>query len=248
VLPSFQGFSTAHTLFIDEERALAFVAGSDLGIGGPHIYSMASPTNPVYVGKWDLEYAHEVHERDGLMLVSAIRAGELFLVDVTVPQAAATLGAIVCHRAATHSAWSTEDGTHVLITDEIGGALCRTWDTRNPAAPVLTGIWSPNPRSIPHNVLIEGNLAFVSYYTAGTRILDVSDPQALVEVGFFETHPSSNLGVVEGCWGVFPLFPNSPDLFVISDIGNGLQVLELTPGTTGRADLEPSGAGEGRRW
>ncbi|MGQ0720312.1 MAG: choice-of-anchor B family protein [Candidatus Eiseniibacteriota bacterium] len=241
VLPSFQGFSTAHTLFIDEDRALAFVAGSDLGVGGPRIYSLASPTSPAYVGKWDLEYAHEVHERDGLMLVSAIRAGELFLVDVTVPQAPVMVGSIFYHHAATHSAWPTEDGSHVLITDEIGGALCRTWNISNPASPVLAGVWSPDPRSIPHNVFIEGHLAFISYYTAGIRILDVSDPQALVEVAFCDTHPSSNLGFFAGCWGVFPFFPNSPDLFLASDIEHGLHLFELTPGTTGRADLERAG-------
>jgi hypothetical protein len=93
-----------------------------------------------------------------------------------------------------------------------------------------SGTWSANPRSIPHNAIIDGDLAYISYYTAGTRIVEVSDPFAPREIAFYDTVPSTNDPAYDGCWGVFPFYPNSPGLFVVSDMTRGLFVLEHTPG------------------
>ena len=34
---------------------------------------------------------------------------------------------------------------------------------------------------------MEGNLAYVSWYTRGTRVVDISDPTSLTEVGHWDT-------------------------------------------------------------
>ena len=238
-VPTPSDFGAAHNLYIDEETATAYVAGADVGNGGIRIYSLASPPVPSYVGSWDPHYAHDVYVQDGVMVVSAIWQGQLDIVDVSTPAAPAELGCVFYHGAFTHNAWITPDGAHVIVTDEKPGAICRLWDITNPALATLSGTWSPNPRSMPHNAIIEGELAYISYYTAGTRIVDVSDPFNPEEIAFFDTVPSTNLAAFDGCWGVFPFYPQSPGLFVVTDMTKGLFVLEHTPGVISHGDAAP---------
>lgn len=241
-VPTPSDFGAAHNLYIDEATATAYVAGADVGAGGVRVYSLASPTAPAFLGSWDPHYAHDVYVQDGVMLVSAIYRGQLDIVDVSAPATPVELGCVFYHGAFTHNAWMTPDGTHVITTDEKAGAICRLWNVTDPANATLSGTWSANPRSIPHNAIIEGDLAYVSYYTAGTRIVDVSDPFAPREIAFYDTVPPTNDPAFDGCWGVFPFFPNSPGLFVVSDVTRGLFVLEHTPGRVvhgGDAALAP---------
>lgn len=236
-------FSRAHNLYIDEATALAYVAGSDNGAGGVQIYSLVNPAAPLYVGQWQQAYAHDVFVQDGLMLVSAIQAGRLYLVDVSSPGTPVDLGNVTYPQAFTHNAGLSPDGLRAVTTDERSGSLLRFWDVSAPATPVQIGTWSANPRSIPHNAWIKGDVAYVSYYTAGIRILDVSDYSSPVEIGFYDTFPKSNVNVFDGCWGVFPYYPNSPGLFVASDISRGLYVMEYGPGLTGHGDGGTGGIG-----
>jgi choice-of-anchor B domain-containing protein len=236
---TFTAFVTAHNLYIDEKTALAFIAGSDRDYG-VRILSLADPRRPVQIGFMLQPYAHDVYARGSRMYVSAIREPALLIVDISNPRSPTEIGRIADYRDAfTHNAWLTEDGTHVMTTDEISGARCRLWDIRDLSRQIQTDVYAPlsAPRAIPHNVLIDGPLAFISYYTAGVRVVDVSNPQDLVEVGFFDTVPTHNFGVFEGAWGVFPFYPNSPELFVVSDIFKGLFVLELEE-APGAPDLE----------
>jgi choice-of-anchor B domain-containing protein len=243
-VPHLSDFASAHNLYIDEATETAYVAGSDVGNGGVRIYSLASPTAPAHLGTYDPHYAHDVYVQDGVMVVSAIWKGQLDIVDVSAPAAPVELGCVFYHGAFTHNAWITPDGTHVIITDEKPGAICRLWDITDPSFATLSGIWSPNPRSMPHNAIIEGGIAYISYYTAGTRLVDVSDPFAPEEIAYFDTVPATNQAAFNGCWGVFPFYPQSPGLFVVSDMTKGLFVLEHTPGLIGHGDELPAATGQ----
>jgi hypothetical protein len=67
-------------------------------------------------------------------------------------------------------------------------------------------------------------------------------------VGHYDTYPAHDLATFAGCWGVFPYFPNSPGLFVASDIYRGLFVFELEVGAgraaaAGSVASDPASAG-----
>jgi choice-of-anchor B domain-containing protein len=231
VTPSWNGFVTAHTVHIDEASATAYVAGRN-STGGVLILRLLQPMAPSVVGTWDNVYVHDLFARGGRMYAAAIYVGKCFILDIANLASPSVLGVIQNYpNAFTHNVWSTDDGTHVLTTDEIGGAVVRMWDVSDPAAPEMTDSWSPGDaaRSIPHNVHVDGDLAYVSYYTSGVRVLDISDPHAIQEVASYDTYRPSNAAIFEGCWGVFPYYPNSPGLFVASNIHGGLYVLELAP-------------------
>jgi choice-of-anchor B domain-containing protein len=240
------GFETAHNLWVDEASATLYVAGADVHNGGVRVYDLASPASPAFRGSWESRYAHDVFAREDVIWVSAIHAEELWIVDISTISTPVTLGVIGNYPDAfTHNAWLTDDGRHVLTTDEQSGAWVRMWNVEDPADWYQTDQYSPlgGARAIPHNVHVRGDLAIVSYYTCGVRVVDISDPENLVEVAHYDTYPRDNRGLFDGCWGVFPFFPASPELLVASDISDGLYVLEMDLPGLARAATERRAAG-----
>ncbi|MFN8178690.1 MAG: choice-of-anchor B family protein [bacterium] len=229
---AYAAFRTAHNLYVEFENAALYVAGSNLGNGGVQILSLIDPQRPRPAGSWDLQYAHDVYVRGDTMFVSAIRVASLYIIDIsTRHHPSMTIQGIISNYpyAATHNCWVNDAGTHVITTDEIAGGIVRLWDITQLPSSSLSGTYHPDDSaSIPHNVLVDdGDLAYISHYTAGVRVVDVSNPSDPVEVAFYDTYPSSESGIFAGCWGVFPFYPNSPGLFVASDIQTGLWVFEL---------------------
>jgi hypothetical protein len=117
----------------------------------------------------------------------------------------------------------------------------RIWDYSDPANPVLASTFntecsaSTSPAGdcatfgtySAHNVIVEttGNKvkAYVSWYSDGVLVLDVSDPYNPVEVGRF-LDDSSNGGHPNDFWGVYKQ-PNDP-FFYGSDRNGGLYVFK----------------------
>ena len=225
-LPRYNGFSSAHNLYIDTATARAYIAGSNLIAGGVRILSLANPTAPVQVGSWETAYFHDIYVQDDVLYGAALNVGLLYLLDVTNPGSVSVLGSVATPEDFTHNVWANAAGTHVMTTDEVNGAACRVWDVTNPASISQTDSYLPDPNTIPHNAHIEGDIAFISHYTLGVRIVDLSNPNSLQELGYYDTYPQDDAGTFRGCWGAYPFFPNSPDLIVASDFTEGLFVLE----------------------
>lgn len=223
------GLLQSHSVHIDEGAGLLYVNGSQsVGVGGMRILSLANPIAPVEVGSWEVDYVHDCMARNGRCYAAAIFSRILYVLNVTNPAIIpAPLGTAQGYpHAFPHNAWLTEDNQYVLSTDEESGAACRMWDVST--VPVLqqTDAYLANGVSIPHNAHIEGNLAFVSHYTLGIKVLDVSDPSNMVELAAYDTWPSDDGGTFNGCWGVFPYFQTNTNLIVASDMTTGLWVLE----------------------
>ena len=241
---TYNGFSTAHNLYIEEATARCYIAGSDLSTGGIRVLSLANPTAPVSIGSWEVEYAHDVVSLDHRLYVSAIFDERLHVLDATTPNGIVTLGSVGNYPLAfTHNAWMTADNQFVMTTDETEGASCRMWDVSNPASITQTDAYRPVATSIPHNTHIRDDFAYISHYSIGVRVVDISDPHDITEAGFYDTYPPDNGDGYDGCWGVYPFFPNSPGLMVASDITGGLYVLEFTgalPTSTPQIDVAPT--------
>ncbi|MCX7878856.1 MAG: T9SS type A sorting domain-containing protein, partial [Ignavibacteria bacterium] len=83
--------------------------------------------------------------------------------------------------------------------------------------------WQPPgiTTSIIHNVELYGNYLFAAHYTAGLRIIDVTEPYLPVEKAYYDTYPPDNGFTFNGCWGVY-IFPS--EKIVASDRSTGLYV------------------------
>jgi hypothetical protein len=231
-LPSYSGFNMAHTLYIDEATARCFINGSNLGQGGIRILSLANPAVPMEIGNWEQRYVHDCYVFGNRLYAACIFNARLDILDLsTIPPPVTPLATIQDYpNAFTHNAWTTTDGTAVMTTDETQGSHVRMWDVDSLPATPQTDSWGAAPgTSIPHNVHIDGNLAFVSHYTLGVKVLDIADRFNIVEASRYDTYPPNNGGTFDGCWGVFPYFETNPNLLVASDIQGGLFVLEYIP-------------------
>lgn len=222
------GMNAAHNLFIDTDTGILYTAGANIGSGGTVLLDLTgNPEAPVEINRWTNTYFHDIMVQDGVAYGSAINDPALVVLNVSNPLSISTLGTAESYpQPFTHNAWVTEDNAYVMTTDETSSSSCRMWDLSTLPNLVQTDSYKPNAGTIPHNTHIDGDLAFVSFYTLGVKILDISNPNNLVEVGSWDTWPLNDGSSFDGCWGAFPFFDTRPDVFLLSDFSSGLWVLE----------------------
>jgi hypothetical protein len=129
---------------------------------------------------------------------------------------------------------------------EKGFGYLRIYDFRNLRAPVQIGEYR-TPNSIGaddqaagdytiHNPYVLGNMVYLSWYTDGVRVVDVSDPRAPREVAYFVPPAAKNpvkpsqRGVLTNTtqvWGV--VVDAGTGLIYASDMNSGLWILRRTP-------------------
>jgi choice-of-anchor B domain-containing protein len=114
-----------------------------------------------------------------------------------------------------HQGWLTEDQRYFFLDDEgdesnpeFGLNKTRTliFDVSDLEDPILVKEHMGETFTIDHNLYIKGDLMYQSNYVSGLRILDISDPEDPVEVGFFDTVPDNESVVFDGSWSNYPFF------------------------------------------
>jgi choice-of-anchor B domain-containing protein len=219
-------FTTAHTVTIDHDRALLYANGANGQAGGMRILSLANPASPVQVGSWFGLYVHDSHVRGDTLFAACIYAGQAVALDVSNVAAPAVLGQWSTPGNFTHNSWTSEDGNHLFTTDENATGYLTVYDISDLGNVVEVAQFSANPNAIVHNVRVKGDTAFVSYYTEGVRLLDISDPTTPVEFGYYDTWPGAS-GGFHGDWDVDPFYPSG--VFIVSDIESGLWIFRAEP-------------------
>ncbi|NIR50135.1 choice-of-anchor B family protein [candidate division KSB1 bacterium] len=125
-----------------------------------------------------------------------------------------------------HSGWPTEDGQFLFICDELSqtpNADITVWDISNPGnAEFVTGF--NDSIATVHNLFVRGDFAFASYYTAGFRIFDISNPRQPKILHEFDTSPQTG-EQFNGAFGTFP-FTRSGNIYV-SDMQTGLYIFSF---------------------
>lgn len=235
--------NVAHNLFIDGETL--YVVGHE-GIGGwrTRIFDVRDPLVPVLRAELTTVGAHDITVLDGILYEGGGWGG-FHIWDVRDPAhpvhlAAADTNAGPRPHYHAHSVWPSADRRHVFVMNEIeswwpggpivaGGMRVYRWDGAHSlelAATWRTDAAAGQPALAIHNVVVSGRHAFVSYYQAGLRVLDIADPEHPVEVGYFDTHPAAPGALFEGCWGV-ALGAGSDPLVYASDRQRGLYQLRF---------------------
>jgi choice-of-anchor B domain-containing protein len=120
-----------------------------------------------------------------------------------------------------HSGYPTEDGDYLFICDEAAKGEApdiTVWDIRDFDRPKkVTEIFDFT--ATVHNLYIIGNFAYVSYYSAGVKIFDISNPEFPILMDTYDTAPESEK---EGFTGVFGIYPYSlQNKLLVSDRNNG---------------------------
>lgn len=221
------------------------IAGSSLNAGRYRAYTLADPARPEFVaGASTNDYMHDASSfviTDARKDTQCSNAGNecevlldfnettIDLWDVTDPSTPVRLSRPSYGDASyVHSGWWSEDRQHVFVHDELDeqqrglNTTVRVFSVADLTAPVQVGSWTGPTRAIDHNGYVRGNRYYVSNYSRGLTVLDISDPATPVAVGRLDTYPfSDNTGFV-GAWGTYPFFAG--DFIAISDIDSGLYI------------------------
>ncbi len=218
-------FTSAHTLWIDQEQGLLYANGTSTGM---HVLDLQpDPLNPREVGSFDGFYIHDSYRRGDILYASAIYEGFLALLDVRDPGHIREVTRFFTGGRFTHNSWLTRDGRYVFTTDERPNRPLEGWDIRDPLNPRKVSEYLARAGSIPHNVMVDGDRLLVAHYTDGVRLLDIRNPERPQLMGYYDTFPGTEEGFA-GAWGAY-IFPAS-DLIVVSDISGGLFVVQYTGG------------------
>lgn len=234
------GFQQAHNISVNEESGFAYVVSGTLSTGIAAI-DLSNPTSPTVAGTWNTSNVHDVQvvsytsgpfagreiafasaPTKGLRIVDVTNKGNMFTVStVSYPNLAYA-----------HQGWLSEDRRYFFLGDERDelnfGVPTTTYiiDVQDIENPFLLTTYTNNLCAIDHNMIVRSKHLYQANYSTGLRVIDISDPANMVEVGYFDTHPEDNITGFVGAWGVYPLLPSGNIL--ISDIERGLFVLDVT--------------------
>jgi len=232
-------FTTAHT--VSREGHFLYVHGTrpEAGAnGGTLIFDLEpDPTSPRLVGKYSERYVHDAVIVNDTMYAAAINNGQLDIValgaDRTNPHRVAS---IFYPGAGTHNSDLTIDHRYVMTTDEVGTTpkTLKVWDLADLEDIRKVVDYTPVPGEIIHNVHTKGTLAVVAWYTAGTRIIDMSNPLAPAELGWFDTSPERS-ATYNGNWETYPYFTSGK--IIASDMQSGLWVFTFASSGRGRVQI-----------
>lgn len=225
---------SAHTLWVEGDRLYAYGTRAEVGVnGGALILDLAAdPLNPVRIGGVAERYYHDGFVRNDTLVGAAINEGGADIVDVADPQNPRVIGRIAYPYAGTHNTALTADGRYAITSDEVNFTpkTMKVWDIGDPDDIVLVAEFSPNLEETIHNVRIRDRYAFVAWYTAGVRIIDMVDPRHPREVGFADTYGGRD-GGFNGVWEVYPWLPSGR--IIASDRNSGLWLLRFNGAVAG---------------
>lgn len=233
--------TTTHS--ISQEGPYLYLNGCNSSFGqGTVVVDITNPTSPVKRGSWNTQYIHDcrvlrdtiwganIYDASGggtgsLYVISAVNKDNLTLINSWVNNP----------NPGPHNIAITGDRKYALVTDEIPSSFPRVlkiWNIQNLSNVTFVAQWQPTSitTSIVHNVEIYGNYALIAHYTAGIRLVDISNPAAPTETAWYDTYPSNNNNSYNGCWGVY-MFPSGK--IIGSDRQTGLYVVKPTVPLTG---------------
>jgi choice-of-anchor B domain-containing protein len=233
----YKGVFSSHNIVINEESGFAYAVGSDSGgesCGGAlHMIDLNDPANPQFAGCFAdrrtgrsgsgtthdaqcVNYRGPDTDYAGREICLSSNGTALSIADVT-DKANPTAISIADYPnvAYTHQGWLDEEHRYFYLNDEgdeVSGLVDKTrtliFDLTDLDDPVLSSEFLAETSSIDHNLYIKDNLMYQTNYQAGLRILDITDREAPVEVGFFDTVPygPNDSSPVLGAWSSYPYF------------------------------------------
>lgn len=232
------GFGNAHNLAINEDTGYAYAIGTNTFSGGPHFVNIQNPTNPVAAGGFSTEgYTHDAQiviyngpdtDYVGKEIFFGSNEDTFVIVDVTDKSNPVTIANVVYTNVEyTHQGWLTDDQEHFLLGDELDemafGFNTKTiiFDVSDLDNPVVDFNYTGATPAIDHNGYVKGSTFYLANYTAGLRIIDITniDNQNMVETGYFDTHPENDDVNFNGVWSNYPYFASGN--IVVSDINRG---------------------------
>ncbi|MDX1746924.1 MAG: choice-of-anchor B family protein, partial [Halobacteriales archaeon] len=152
----------------------------------------------------------------------------LSIADVTDKDAPVALASATYPNVAyAHQGWLTEDHRYFYMNDEgdepgglVEGTRTLVWDVQDLDDPILVHEYIAETTATDHNLYIVGDRMYQSNYDAGFRVIDISEPERPVEIGYFDTSPYQG----GASWSNYPYFESG--IIAVTGTGDGLFILK----------------------
>nr|MDJ0909748.1 choice-of-anchor B family protein [Woeseiaceae bacterium] len=235
------------------------IAGSNRGGGSPRLYSLQNPASPSFVSQPGAgDYMHDAatmiirDSRKDTQCVNAVDYCEVMfdfnestidIWDITDSTNPVRLSRTPYSNSAyTHSGWPTEDGMYLFVHDELDeqrfglSTTVRTFSLADLRSPVAESVWAGPTLAIDHNGFVRGNRYYMSNYSRGLTILDISDPTLITPIALLDTYPFSDSASFVGAWGAYPYFHSGH--VAVSDIDSGFYMVADDSRSTAQGSLQ----------
>lgn len=224
------------------------IAGSSIASGPYRAYSVGNPDTPrfeVMPGSGRADYMHDAasmiitDSRKDTQCANAVSFCELLfdfnetsvdIWDVTNAGGPVRLSRTTYPNVGyVHSGWPSEDQRYLFVQDELDerdrglNTTLRVLDLANLSSPVSAGTWTGPTNAIDHNGFVRGNRYYMSNYSRGLTILDITNVTDLQLVGRLDTFPGSDGTGFVGAWGAYPYFHSGH--IAVSDIDSGFYMV-----------------------
>jgi choice-of-anchor B domain-containing protein len=241
----FTEFGSAHNIVINETSGYAYIVGTNrnnsLG-GGSLFINIQDPVNPVIEGGFaEGGYSHDAQvitysgpdtDYTNKEILIGSNENEIVIADVTDKTSPIVISTISYDNVKyAHQGWFTDDLKYFILGDELDelriGNKTRSiiFDFTDLDNPLYHFDYFGSTSAIDHNGYVKDNVYYQANYTAGVRMIDVSNTEnkSFSEIGFFDTYPNNDSADFNGVWNVYPYFPSGN--IIISDIDNGFFVI-----------------------
>ncbi len=189
-----------------------------------------NPEAPVLRDEWNNLYVHDSRIVNDTIWACNIYNGKVTVINALNKDNLVTIRDWINLPVpnAPHNIAFTANMNYAFVTDETmtpAPGRMKIWDVSDLENITYLNSFDSSPfeKSIVHNVEVYGDFAFTAYYTAGVKVLNISNPVNPVEIGWFDSYPENNNSIYQGCWGVY-YFPSGK--IIISDESRGLFVLK----------------------
>ena len=229
-------FAKVHNLFIDEDNALLYACSITPKVNGimsskisMQVFSLANPELPVlvYTGPNDIPEVHDAYARNNIAYLNCGFDG-LRVFDFSTPSSPVFLQNITAYQdqGYNHQGWLSPDGNTYVFGDETSGKkLKKCIVDANHEIEIKSSFGTNfNNNSVPHNIMLTNEFAFVAYYNEGLRVYDIR-PSVPVEIAHYDTYPDNHFFNMNGAWGVYANYPSGN--LLVSDRHYGLFLFDF---------------------
>lgn len=245
----YDGIHSSHNIVINEDTGFAYAVGNSAGGetcgGGFHMLNLENPARPTFdgcyadtnTGRRLTGYSHDAQcviyhgpdtEHTGKEICMGSNETALSISDMTDKSAPRTLASATYPNVAyAHQGWLTEDHRYFYMNDEgdepgglVEGTRTLVWDVLDLDDPILVYEYIAETTATDHNLYIVGDIMYQSNYDAGFRVIDISQPERPVEIGYFDTSPYEG----GANWSNYPFFESG--LIAVTGTGDGLFILK----------------------